>query len=146
MYENLGDEYEDYKRRWNKGLVYPQKIIGKYMLIQIRTVTPSTNNLEFQKVSKLHWVKIYFSTPTFDCITKDLKANFITKISTVGRKLRFFRKIADIFYIQNISKEELWDSLLDFLSSVALRFYTLLARFCSAVSLIKDQLGAEAII
>ena len=29
-------------------------------------------------------MKIYFGTPTFDRITKDQKANFATKLSTVG--------------------------------------------------------------
>ena len=34
--------------------------------------------------TKLHWVKIYFDTPTFDRITKDEKANFETKLSAIG--------------------------------------------------------------
>jgi hypothetical protein len=29
-------------------------------------------------------VKIYFASPTLDLITKDLKANFMTKISNIG--------------------------------------------------------------
>ena len=40
--------------------------------------------LGFKKATKLVLVKIYFATPTFDQITKDLKANFMTKISTIG--------------------------------------------------------------
>ena len=37
---------------------------------------------------------IYFATPTFDEITKDLKSSFMLKISTIGRKyLRSIRAI-----------------------------------------------------
>ena len=86
VYTGLAEEYEDYKRGWKKDVVYPQKIIGKYIL-RFSSFYESIILEEFQKISKLHWVKIYFSTPTFDCITKDLKANFMTKISTVGKNL-----------------------------------------------------------
>ena len=34
--------------------------------------------------TKLHFVRIYFDTPVFDRITKDEKANFETKLSTIG--------------------------------------------------------------
>ena len=40
--------------------------------------------LELKRSTKLHRVKIYFGTPTFDRITKDQKANFATKLSTIG--------------------------------------------------------------
>ena len=33
VYDRLVEEYEDYKRGWNKGIVYPQKIIGKNVCI-----------------------------------------------------------------------------------------------------------------
>ena len=39
------------------------------------------------KTSNLHVVKFYFATPTMDIITKDLKANFMSKISTIGETL-----------------------------------------------------------
>ena len=39
---------------------------------------------EFRTGSKLHVVKIYFGTPTYDKITKDMKANFITKLYAIG--------------------------------------------------------------
>ena len=39
---------------------------------------------DYKKISKLHYVKIYFATPTFDWIMKDEKANFETKMSTIG--------------------------------------------------------------
>merc|ERR1712192_253844 len=47
----------------------------------------NTNSMKiagYQRKTKLHWVKIYFATPTFDLIKKDEKANFETKFSTVG--------------------------------------------------------------
>ena len=37
-----------------------------------------------QKKTKLHWVRIFYDTPTYDRITKDEKANFVAKISAVG--------------------------------------------------------------
>ena len=38
----------------------------------------------FKRHTKLHWVHIYFNTPTFDKITRDEKANFVTKMSALG--------------------------------------------------------------
>ena len=43
-----------------------------------------SNCLDLKKKSKLHLVELIFATPTFDIITKDEKANFETKFSTVG--------------------------------------------------------------
>ena len=40
--------------------------------------------LGFPLQTNLHWVRIYFATPTFDLITKDEKANFETKLSAIG--------------------------------------------------------------
>ena len=34
--------------------------------------------------TELHWVHIYFNTPTFDKITRDEKADFVTKMSDLG--------------------------------------------------------------
>ena len=39
---------------------------------------------EYKSKTKLHLVQIYFATPTFDKITKDVKAHFETKLSTIG--------------------------------------------------------------
>ena len=38
----------------------------------------------YDRRTKLHWVRIYFATPTFDRITKDEKANFEDKLSAIG--------------------------------------------------------------
>ena len=40
--------------------------------------------LGFKRYTKLHWVKIYFATPTFDRMTKDEAANFMAKLSAIG--------------------------------------------------------------
>ena len=40
--------------------------------------------LGFKRHTKLHWVKIYLATSTFDRITKDEKANFVAKLSAIG--------------------------------------------------------------
>ena len=34
--------------------------------------------------TELHWVHIYFNTPSFDKITRDEKADFVTKMSDLG--------------------------------------------------------------
>ena len=41
----------------------------------------------FKKQTKLHWVKIYFGTPTYNLVTKDVKANFEAKVSAIGGTL-----------------------------------------------------------
>ena len=38
----------------------------------------------YNRKTKLHWVRIFFATPTFDRITKDDKANFEDKLSAIG--------------------------------------------------------------
>ena len=42
------------------------------------------------KKSSLHWIRIYFSSPTFDRVTRDEKANFVTKLSTIGGTMGLF--------------------------------------------------------
>ena len=42
------------------------------------------------KNSSLHWIRIYFSSPTFDRVTRDEKANFVTKLSTIGGTMGLF--------------------------------------------------------
>ena len=37
-----------------------------------------------KRETKLHWVKIFVATSTFDQITKDEKATFETKLSAIG--------------------------------------------------------------
>ena len=41
-------------------------------------------HIGFRRQTTLHWVKLHFATPTFDKITKDVKANFETKLSAIG--------------------------------------------------------------
>ena len=40
--------------------------------------------------SKLHWVRIFFSSPTFDRVTRDEKANFVSKLSAIGGTMGLF--------------------------------------------------------
>ena len=44
----------------------------------------------FKKNTTLHFVNIYFSTPTFDTITKDVNAKFEAKLSTIGGTMGLF--------------------------------------------------------
>ena len=39
---------------------------------------------EHKRKTKLHWVRIYFNTPTFDLIMKDEKANLEDKLAVIG--------------------------------------------------------------
>ena len=41
----------------------------------------------YKRLTNLHWIRIYFATPTFDLITKDEKANFGDKLSAIGGKM-----------------------------------------------------------
>ena len=50
---------------------------------------------DLRQVLRLHRVDIYFATPTFDEITKDLKASFMLKISTIGGGRDRFKNILD---------------------------------------------------
>ena len=48
-------------------------------------------SLDYQpKATQLHWIRIYFATPTFDLIIKDEKANLETKISIIGGTMGLF--------------------------------------------------------
>ena len=64
--------YESYKRGFQEDVNY-------------RTV-PSYKPLK----PTLHWIRIYFSSPTFDRVTRDEKANFVTKLSAVGGTMGLF--------------------------------------------------------
>ena len=43
-----------------------------------------TPAIEYQWEPKLHYVRIYFDTPTFDRITKDRSAKFVDMLSAIG--------------------------------------------------------------
>ena len=44
-------------------------------------------NSDYQKKTRLHYVNIYFKSPTYDEITEDAKTNFVTKLSVIGGTL-----------------------------------------------------------
>ena len=44
----------------------------------------------FQTTPQLHLINIYFTTPTFDMITKDTAAKFETKLSAIGGTMGLF--------------------------------------------------------
>jgi len=50
----------------------------------------SSKILELKFNSKLRLVKIYFSTPTFDMISQDERANFETRLSAIGGTMGLF--------------------------------------------------------
>ena len=44
----------------------------------------TTRLLVYERKTKLHRIKIYYDTPTFQLITKDEKANFEEKLAAIG--------------------------------------------------------------
>ena len=76
--------YESYKRGFHKDVSY-------------RTV-PSYE----KRKSVLHWIRIYFSTPTYDRIIKDEKANFVTKLSVMGGTMGLFAGFSIISGIEMV--------------------------------------------
>ena len=74
-------QYESYKRWFEEDITYDQIIQS----INCNMYSPQELNiLDFERKAKLHWVRIFFSTPTFDMIVNDEKANFELKMSTIG--------------------------------------------------------------
>ena len=76
--------YESYKRGFHKDVNY-------------RNV-PSYK----KRKSLLRWIRIYFSTPTYDRIIKDEKANFVTKLSAVGGTMGLFAGFSIISGIEMV--------------------------------------------
>ena len=71
------------KRKWN--IQFPWQVSRNekdYWLFN--------SDSEYQKKTKLHYVNIFFKSPTFDEITEDAKTNFVTKISVLGGSLGLF--------------------------------------------------------
>ena len=79
-FQTMKREYELYKRGNMADADYPSELAGISVYINSSINFP----IDLRQVSKLHRVDIYFATPTFDEITKDLKASFMMKISTIG--------------------------------------------------------------
>ena len=81
-FDELLLNYEDFKRGYAKDINYPRQLKGisphKPVIIMILIL------LDYKKKTKLHFIKIYFATPTFDKILKFEKANMETKLSTIG--------------------------------------------------------------
>ena len=74
-------QYESYKRWFEEDITYDQIIQS----INHNMYSPKELNfVDFERKTKLHWVRIFFSTPTFDMIVNDEKANFELKMSTIG--------------------------------------------------------------
>ena len=72
-FASIYSSYESYKRGFHEDVNY-------------RNVPMYFNPEE----SLLHWIRIYFSSPTFDKVTRDEKANLVTKISAIGGTMGLF--------------------------------------------------------
>ena len=71
-FASIYSSYESYKRGFQEDVNYRN----------IRMYNPEE--------SSLHWIRIYFSSPTFDRVTRDEKANLVTKISAIGGTMGLF--------------------------------------------------------
>ena len=74
--------YESYKRGVSKAVEYPELMLSRFSFSKHFLYDFYSEYKE--KENKLHWVRIFFNTPTFDRITKDEKANFEAKLSAIG--------------------------------------------------------------
>ena len=81
---NLVRQYEKYSQRYDKPVNFPKDLESNVFFI---FVLRKLNFAEFQYKKKLHVVRIYMDTPTFDRITKDVRAKFEDMLSTIGGTL-----------------------------------------------------------
>lgn len=84
--EKVQDEYEHYKRGFSKDFPIPTEISCR-LTNWISYVVDIFNYLDFRYNTKLRWVRIFFDTASFDLITKDDKAPFDVRLSSVGGTL-----------------------------------------------------------
>ena len=73
--------YQNYKNMFLQDILYPPEFKGNLYILYCNNKT-FCKGLKFN--SELRLVKIFFSTPTFDMITMDERANFETKLSVIG--------------------------------------------------------------
>ena len=59
------------------------KILGRNY-VDVSDIIMEVDLKGLKRHTELHWVHIYFNTPTFDKITRDEKANFVAKMSALG--------------------------------------------------------------
>ena len=73
----LSDQYNQYKGIYD----YPTRFKSTFWCTKI---VCNIKILEFEYMSKLHYVKIIFDTPKYDKITKDRAAKFADMLSAIG--------------------------------------------------------------
>ena len=91
-------EYQLFKNGGEEEIKYPASLASKYFLkydldnysLFIFSLHFLNIISEYQRKTKLHYVNIYFKSPTVDEITEDTKTNFVTKISVLGGTLGLF--------------------------------------------------------
>ena len=84
-FDKMVESYEHYRRGFIKDIEYPKLLKGGFKIGRKEKLQITFHDLGYKKQkARLHFVQIYFGTPTFDRITKDEKANFETKLSTIG--------------------------------------------------------------
>ena len=84
MFKNNLAKYNDFKAGFGSEEMIKNEITGYFPKANKNCNIQLIIELGYKRTTKLHWVRIFFATPTFDRITKDEKANFETKLSTIG--------------------------------------------------------------
>ena len=85
--QKIQNEYEHYKRGFSRDFPIPTEISCKFILSQSFTLLKYLKYLDYRYHTKLRWVRIFFDTASFDKITKDDKAPFDVRLSSVGGTL-----------------------------------------------------------
>ena len=84
IFDSLIEDYKRYKSGYTKEIYYSNPLASKYINKQKQKIFKKYFYVDYKNQSELHFVHIFFATPTFDLITKDEKPNFVTKLSAIG--------------------------------------------------------------
>ena len=103
-FKRVFKEYEEYRKSYKNPFpdrAFPDNLTGN-SCCHSDLLSIFDNSDYNQKPLKLHYVNIYFSSPTYDIITKDLKTNFETKLSTIGGTMGLFTGLSILSGIEII--------------------------------------------
>lgn len=82
-------QYENYKNNLRPPVTFPMtSVAGKEELISNLNLVIFLT--DFQYKTKLHFVRIYFDTPTFDIIRKESKIKLSDMVAVVGGTMGLF--------------------------------------------------------
>ena len=80
------EDYENFKNYFEKRVNFPKILNGRHSYI-IFQHSINIRLLDFKPKTHLHYVRIYFDTPTFETISMDQSAKFEDMLSAIGGTL-----------------------------------------------------------